>query len=104
MARAEEASGGAIVWQKRQTDGRRCSLRYGLATSMAVEVSGRVSWIGRVDLNAGVFQFGGELDSQHVERGLRSAVTDESECSEFRGRVADLREGTKAARDVDDAA
>src|SRR5215831_11845366 len=104
MARAEEASGGAIVCQKRQTDGRRCSFRYGLATSMAVEVSGRVSWIGRVDLNAGVFQFGGELNSQHVQRGLRSAITDESEGSEFRGRVADLREGTKAARDVDNAA
>src|SRR5262249_32959754 len=97
MAHGEETSRGTIVWQKRQTDGYRCSLRYGLTTSILVEVSGRVAGIGRVDFNAGVFQFGSELNSQHVECGLRCAIADEPEGAEFRIRVANLREGTKAA-------
>ena len=62
MARAEEASGGTIVRQKGQTDCCRCSVRYGLTTSMPVEIGGRVSGIGRIDFNAGVFQFGSQLN------------------------------------------
>ena len=48
VVRAEEASGGAIVRQKRQTDSCCCSLWYGLTTSTPVKVRGRVSGIGRV--------------------------------------------------------
>jgi hypothetical protein len=97
VARAEEPSGGAIVRQKRQTDSCCCSLWYGLTTSTPVKVRGRVTGIGRVDFNAGVSKFGGELNSQHIQCGLRSAIADEPEAGEFRSGVADLREGTEGA-------
>jgi hypothetical protein len=103
-ARVEEATGGTFVRHKRETNGRRCSPWNGLTPSTPVEVSGRVSGIGRVDFNAGVLQFGSELNGQHIQCGLRSAISDEPERGEFGTRIASLRERTKSAGQVDDAA
>jgi hypothetical protein len=104
-AHVEEATRGTFVRHKRETNGRRCSLWNGLTPSTPVEVSGRVPGSAELTLMPESFnQFGSELNGQHIQCGLRSAISDELERGEFGTRVPSLRERTKSAGQVDDAA
>src|SRR5271156_5565223 len=83
----KEAAGRSVAGQERQVNRRGCPFGDGLISAMAVEVGGGEAGIGRIDLDARVLQFGGELDGQHIQRRFRAVVPDQFHAREFRGRV-----------------
>src|SRR6478735_3274401 len=90
-AGAEETPRRAVIGQQRKANCRGRTLWNRLVPAMAVEVGGGESRIGRVDLDAGLPQFAGKLDSEHVQRRLGRVVAHQPDAGEFRLGIAVVR-------------
>jgi hypothetical protein len=99
----EEGGGGAVLREGGEADGDLGALGGGAGAAVAVEVGGAVAGVGGVDFDGAWEQFLGEGDSEAVEGGFGGAVGESVEGGEVPVGVASLREGAKAAGDVDDA-
>ena len=86
--RCEESARGTILGQERQSHGLGRSFFNRLMPSKPVKVGRGVAGVRGVHLDCGLAQFVGELDGQHVHRGLGGVVSEQLERREFpiRGR------------------
>jgi hypothetical protein len=103
-ASAEEAPCRSVIAQQGQSNRFSRSFRDGLRTAVIIQVGGSEAGISRIDFDSRVGQLRSQLDRQHIQGGLGGAVAQELERCIFPPWVGIERQGSEAARYIDDAA
>src|SRR5258705_4661934 len=101
--RTEESSGRTVVVDQCILECGCSAFGEGLRPSVVIQVRGGKTRIHRIDLDAARTQLRRELYREHVQGGLRSAVSQELVRSVLPLRIGVHRKRAEFARHIDDA-